>query len=140
MHISTISIVCRGILRAAERACLQLPGGDYASFHTVRHCAWVAGSALSQHAVADLLRHAQGNGHAKRGHDAIDAERLVAHLPRLYHLPDCRGGQVLRPGKGRVVSGHIAALAVRGAHLIPAVVGLGDEYDLLALGIRPAGA
>ena len=31
----------------------------------------------------------------------------------------------------------IAALAVRGSNLVPAVVGLGDEDDLLALGVLP---
>ena len=73
----------------------------------------------------------------ERGHNAIDAEGLIAHLPRLHDLPGRRGGRALRPGEGQVVRGHVAALAVRGGHLIPAVVGLGDEHDLPALGVLP---
>ena len=71
----------------------------------------------------------------ERGHDAVNAEGLVAHLPRLHDLPGCCGGRALRPGEGQVLRGHVAVLAVRGGHLIPAIVGFGDEHDLLALGI-----
>ena len=69
------------------------------------------------------------------GHDAVDAEGLVAHLPGLHYLPGGRGGRAFRPGEGQVLRGHVAALTVRGGHLVPAVIGLGDKHDFLALGV-----